>query len=320
MNEHVLVLDHVAYDAAMYGDPKVIFKKDMPGNFISNFSYSPNSLNLKNNLNGVIGRISNLLLKACLENPELAKRYLSRSKIGVGENGNSSIELFTCKQIDDTYVFTSDIFGVEVSMTDTGKNFIFAARSRNSNDKHDMLQSLLEEVNSLWKPFTKEIVIGVKCIHFTNEKGDMYGYPPYNIASAILKYMPDVDSDIGLRLLQSEDVLDSFHSFDNKGVPLFNLYGVDIFFRFNLAGSSQVERQATAVKVSDDKVLMRSAFTSGGTAELVLRASYNPFQVQNMNFDYAEEQDSMRRVARIIHLGLSQWAEGDFERLGKDIK
>lgn len=314
-NAKVLVLGHVPYDVGVYGSPKVIFKKYMSGNFISNSSYSPNSLDIKNNLDKIIGRISNLLLKACLENPELTKRYLGRSKIGMSENSNSSIELFTCQQKDDTYVFTSEIFGVEVNMTDTGKNFIFSASSKNSNDKHEMLQSLLGEVNSLWKPFTKEIVIGIKYIHFTNEKGDLYGYSPLRIAVSILKYMPDVDDDISFGL-QSEKILDSFHSFNNKGVLLFNLYGVDVFFRFNLENSLDILRQATAVRVSDDKILMRSAFTSGGTAELVLRSSFDPFHLSNQSFDYAGEQDNMRRVARIIHLGLSQWAEGDFQRLG----
>ncbi len=316
MNQKVLVLDHVAYDVDVYGSPKVIFKRDMPGNFISNFSYSQNSLDVKNNLDKFIERISKLLLKACLENPELTKRYLGRGKIGINEKGGSAIELFTCLQKDDTYVFTSEIFGVEVNMTDTGKNFIFSALSYNSNDKHEILQGLLEEVNPLWKSFTKEITIGVKHIDFTNEKNDLYGYSPHKIATSILKYLPITDNYVGFGL-SAEGVMNSFHSMDNDGLLIFNVYGIDVFFRLNIQGSLEISRQATAVKVLDDKILMRQATPM---AELIIRSSFTPFHLSNQSFDYADEQNNMNRVARIIHLGLSQWAEGDFERLGKDIE
>jgi hypothetical protein len=305
----------------VYGTPQVKFTIEKPGNFISKFSYSPNSLTdeltTKNNLNRIIEKISKMLLQAFLENPELAKRCLGRSKVSTTENNFSNMELFSCVEKDDTFVLTSEVFGVEINFTDTGKNFIFSARnlkSSSDDDKkiHHMLQKMLEETNYLWGSFTKEIIIGVNYIDFTNEKNDLYGYSPFKIAINILKYLPDVDDDIGFRL-QPEKILDSFHSFDNEGAILFNLYGVDVFFRLNLKDKSQVERQATAVKVLDDKILMRQATPM---AELIIRSSFTPFHLSNQSFDYADEQKNMLRVARIIHLGLSQWAEGDFNKLG----
>ncbi len=320
----ILVLDHVEHDVGIYGTPKVRFTKENPGNFITRSTHGTTNLNRKRHINMVIEFMSKLLLNDFLENPDLLKRCMSRSVISLDEQNHAYLNLFSCEDLGDVYTFNSEMFGIVIDVTDTGKNFIFSASSKKDHTVHNSVQKLLKEVNSIWSQFTKEIVIGVKCIQFTNEADNLYGYSPQKIATDILKYMPNVKDNISFGL-ESKTILKSFTSHENDGFKLFTMYDVDVFFRFNMSQnpngySNEEDRLAVTSGVTKDKVLMRSAFTSRGSAELVLRSSYNAFQLQNPNFDYEDEQNNMHRVARIIHLGLSQWAEGDFERLGKDIK
>ncbi len=278
------------------------------------------------NLKYLVESLTKTLLDSFLSDKNLHNRYAKREALIVKENGEASLCVFSSTQNGRTYELTSSLLGVVIGITDLGQNFVFYAHSQAQENHvpHVLAEEVLSKNRKAWSNRVYEIIISTDNLSFSNESkpgSHFYGYSPHAIADGILTYIPKAKKED----FTVDEILASFHSDKNPGVRLFTLFGIDVFFRLNIAPNKlnptdeeiTTERYAKALNATDitGKILARDARL---TAELVIRSSANFLDRNHReDFDYSHEQSNMKKLGGIICLGLSQWINDGCESLGK---
>jgi len=246
------------------------------------------------------------------------ERYPEREVVEVDPvSGDVNIKVF---EVDtkDPLILTSAMLGFKIHQIRLGKNIVFLVGS-NSEKTYNAGQKILEG-GGCWIERIQEVIIGVKNFRFSNfrdeeiakydpSEASFYELFPQEIASLLLKSLPTAKP----LYFSAHDVLRSFHSSDNLGVPLCELLGSTIFFRFadpqqqdrKPGAESQNWRKATMVRVEGEATILSREHNP--VVELIIRSKADRFDRNtDESFDYSVEQSGMRTVGRALYFAMLQ--------------
>lgn len=258
--------------------------------------------------------ITQALLPQMLDRDDIKERYMNRETLLFSESGDTNLSVFVATQDRKNIVLSSALLGINVNVQDTGMNFIFYISAHKTGQTHQKADAILEK-GGYWTKRKEEIYVQSGRPSFLGkdfEGEHFYGYSPTDIAQRLLKYVPNTN----FGPIDSESVMKSFVSEENRGVQICSIFGTPVYFRIALPTTSEVNnltiRRATAVLVEEDKIFMRSTDV---VAEFVVRSTADRFDFKlDESFDYAKEQEKMNDVAGALYLGLWQHLNNEKNR------